>query len=110
MPGSQLNGYYSRLFPSPAEPLAKSQEENLINLGEAMRYDIEREGTLTPRVGYTYFSQFVGHNLTHDTTPMDGPYLNPELTPNYRTPYLDLDHIYDSKGGGEMRQRVKHAA
>ncbi|HWX17649.1 MAG TPA: peroxidase family protein [Chthoniobacterales bacterium] len=64
-----------------------------------MRYDIEREGTLTPRVGYTYFGQFVGHDLTHDTTPIDGPYLDPQLTPNYRTPYLDLDHIY---GGGPV--------
>ena len=65
-----------------------------------MRYEIEREGTLTPRVGYTYFGQFVGHDLTHDTTPIDGPHLNPELTPNYRTPYLDLDHIY---GGGPAK-------
>jgi Animal haem peroxidase len=65
-----------------------------------MRYDVEREGTLTPRVGYTYFGQFVGHDLTHDTTPIDGPYLAPELTPNYRTPYLDLDHIY---GGGPAK-------
>jgi hypothetical protein len=62
-----------------------------------MRYDIEREGTLTPRVGYTYFSQFVGHDLTYDPTPLEGPYLDPERTPNYRTSYLDLDHVY---GGG----------
>ena len=81
----------------PAEPLGKSEEEKLAKLGEAMRYDVEREGTLTPRVGYTYFSQFVGHDLTHDPTPLDGPYLDPELTPNHRTPHLDLDHVY---GGG----------
>lgn len=62
-----------------------------------MRYKVEREGTLTPRVGYTYFGQFVGHDLTHDSTPLDGPYAEPELTPNYRTPSFDLDHIY---GGG----------
>jgi hypothetical protein len=62
-----------------------------------MRYEIEREGTLTPRVGYTYFGQFVGHDLTHDTTPLEGPYAAPEQTPNYRTPSFDLDHIY---GGG----------
>ena len=94
---SQPKDYYSRLFQLPAEPLAKSEEEKLIQLGNAMRYDIEREGTLTPRVGYTYFGQFVGHDLTDDTTPLDGPYLNPELTPNYQRPYLDLDHIY--RGG-----------
>ena len=81
----------------PGEPLGKDQEEKLIRLGEAMRYDVEREGTLTPRVGYTYFSQFVGHDLTHDPTPLDGPYLDPELTPNRRTPYLDLDHVYGTR-------------
>jgi hypothetical protein len=59
-----------------------------------MRYDIERGGTLTPRVGYAYFSQFVGHDLTHDPTPLEGPYLDPEQTLNHRTPYLDLDHVY----------------
>ncbi len=90
-------GYYCRLFPAPSSPIARSDEEKLIKLGEAMRYDVEREGTLTPRVGYTYFSQFVGHDLTHDPTPLDGPYSDPEQTLNYRTPYLDLDHVY---GGG----------
>ena len=94
---SQPKGYYSRLFPISGAHAGKSHEEKLIKLGSAMRYDVEREGTFTPRVGYTYFGQFVGHDLTHDSTPLDGPYLNPELTPNYRTSYLDLDHIY---GGG----------
>jgi len=79
----------------PAEPIAKNDEETLIKLGEAMRYDVEREGTLTPRVGYTYFSQFVGHDLTYDPTPLDGPYLDPELTPNRRTAYLD--HVYGTR-------------
>lgn len=62
-----------------------------------MRYKVEREGTLTPRVGYTYFGQFLGHDLTHDSTPFDGPYHAPEQTSNYRTPSFDLDHVY---GGG----------
>ena len=62
-----------------------------------MRYKVEREGTLTPRAGYTYFGQFIGHDLTHDSTPLEGPYCEPERTPNYRTPSFDLDHIY---GGG----------
>jgi hypothetical protein len=50
---SSPKGYYSRLFQTPAEPLGKREEEKLGALGEAMRYDVEREGTLTPRVGYT---------------------------------------------------------
>ncbi len=93
----QPKGFYSRLFPVPTRSLSRSEEEKLIRLGDAMRYNVEREGTLTPRVGYTYFSQFVGHDLTYDPTPLDGPYLEPQQTPNYRTPYLDLDHVY---GGG----------
>lgn len=97
MTHSQPKEFYTRLFNPPVEPLETNQEEKLVRLGGAMRYDLEREGTLTPRVGYTYFSQFVGHDLTYDPTPLNGPYLDPEQTLNHRTPYLDLDHVY---GGG----------
>jgi Animal haem peroxidase len=96
--------FYCRLFPAPAKPIDKDGEEKLIKLGEAMRYNIEREGTLTPRVGYTYFSQFVGHDLTYDPTPIRGPYLDAEQTPNYRTPFLDLDHVYG--GGPEQSPQI----
>jgi hypothetical protein len=97
MTHSQPKEFYTRLFNPPVEPLETNQEEKLVRLGDAMRYDLEREGTLTPRVGYTYFSQFVGHDLTYDPTPLGGPHLDPEQTLNLRTPYLDLDHVY---GGG----------
>ena len=100
MPHSEPKGHYSRLFARPAKPVSPDEEDKLIELGQAMRYKIEREGTLTPRVGYTYFGQFVGHDLTHDSTPLEGPYAEPELTPNYRTPSFDLDHIY---GGGPAK-------
>jgi hypothetical protein len=97
MTRSEPKGYYSRLFGKPADPIPRSQEAKLVELGNSMRYEIEREGTLTPRVGFTYFGQFVGHDLTHDATPLEGPYTAPERTPNYRTPSFDLDHVY---GGG----------
>jgi len=100
MPHSEPKGHYSRLFARPAKPVSPDEEDKLIELGQAMRYKIEREGTLTPRVGYTYFGQFIGHDLTHDSTPLEGPYAEPELTPNYRTPSFDLDHIY---GGGPAK-------
>jgi len=94
---SEPKGHYSRLFAKPAQPLSNDDEPSLIALGCAMRYEKEREGTLTPRIGYTYFGQFLGHDLSHDTTPLHGPYAEPAATPNYRTPLFDLDHVY---GGG----------
>ncbi|MEY2557534.1 MAG: hypothetical protein QOE34_959, partial [Verrucomicrobiota bacterium] len=94
---SEPKGCYSRLFGKPSDPIPRSQEAKLVALGNSMRYEVEREGTLTPRVGFTYFGQFIGHDLTQDSTPLEGPYPEPEHTPNYRTPSFDLDHVY---GGG----------
>jgi hypothetical protein len=90
----QPKGYYSRLFGKPAHPIAPEEEFKLVELGSAMRYGREREGTLTPRIGYTYFGQFVGHDLTYDATPLAGAYAEPEKTPNFRTATFDLDHVY----------------
>jgi hypothetical protein len=94
MPPATAKGHYSRLFRKPAEPIASDEETALVELGNAMRYTREREGTLTPRVGYTYFGQFLGHDLTHDATPLAGPYSEAEATPNFRTAIFDLDHVY----------------
>jgi Animal haem peroxidase len=94
MSRARAKGYYSRLFNKPAEPLGPDEEFKLVELGTAMRYGREREGTLTPRIGYTYFGQFVGHDLTYDSTPLAGPYTEPEKTPNFRTATFDLDHVY----------------
>jgi hypothetical protein len=87
-------GHYSRLFSLPTAPINADEEFKLVKLGSAMRYGREREGTLTPRIGYTYFGQFVGHDLTYDATPLAGPYVEPEQTPNFRTATFDLDHVY----------------
>src|SRR4051812_1640049 len=94
MPPASAKGHYSRLFRKPAEPIPPDDEFRLVELGNAMRYTEEREGTHTPRIGFTYFGQFLGHDLTHDATPLGGPYAAPEQTPNFRTPVFDLDHVY----------------
>ena len=94
MSQATAKGHYSRLFRKPAEPLGPDEEFKLVELGTAMRYGKEREGTLTPRIGYTYFGQFVGHDLTYDSTPLAGPYAEPKKTPNFRTATFDLDHVY----------------
>ena len=91
---ASAKGHYSRLFSKPTDPFGPEEEFKLTELGDAMFYAKEREGTLTPRIGYTYFGQFLGHDLTHDPTPLAGPYNEAERTPNFRTARFDLDHVY----------------
>lgn len=54
--------------------------------------DPNGEGNLP--AGLTYFGQFMDHDLTLDLTPLDYAHAFAEQTPNYRTPFLDLDHVY----------------
>jgi len=84
MVASRPKGHYCRFFEPAAQPLTRDDEEKLIQLGQSMRYTIEREGTLRPRVGFTYFAQFVGHDLTHDLTFFNGPYRAPKTTHSLR--------------------------
>ena len=93
-------GNYCRLFAEPSHPIREDEERKLIALGNAMRYQKELEGTLTPRIGFTYFGQFLGHDLTHDSTPLNGPYRPPSETVNYRTAKFDLDHVYGDGPAG----------
>ena len=85
------------MFPPAAQPITPAQEPGLIALGDSMRDPKERAGKWTPRIGYTYFGQFIDHDITYDRTDIDGPYSDPETTQNSRTAYLDLDSLY---GGG----------
>jgi len=52
-------------------------------------------GADPPPAGYTYFGQFIDHNLTEDDTAMrDAGELEPWETVNYRGPWLNLSGIY----------------
>lgn len=47
--------------------------------------------------GYTYFGQFIDHDVTLDATPLGQAEADPNRLHNFRTPRLDLDCVY---GGG----------
>lgn len=49
--------------------------------------------------GYTYLGQFVDHDITLDTTPLDQQRADPLATKNFRTPALDLDSLYGDGPG-----------
>ena len=93
------------MFPEPDLPLltpADPNEAGLKALGEAM---IERPDPTvnlalqaTPKAGYTYLGQFIDHDLTLDLTPLSRAHgIDLSRTVNFRTPRLDLEHLY---GGG----------
>jgi hypothetical protein len=44
--------------------------------------------------GYTYFGQFVAHDITYDPTRPSTPRRAPDGLHNFRTPRLDLDCVY----------------
>jgi hypothetical protein len=95
---------YTRMFPDlerkPSRPVSDF-EEGLTELGRAMAdrdplVEEESQPDL-PTAGYTYLGQFIDHDLTLDLTPLARASPNVEDTPNFRSSFLDLDHVY---GGG----------
>jgi hypothetical protein len=66
---------------------------------------IERPGTFNPNTrvpaGYTYFGQYVDHDLTFDPTSTLGRHNDPSTLHDFRTPRFDLDSLY---GSGPMDQ------
>jgi hypothetical protein len=51
--------------------------------------------------GYTYFGQFIDHDLTYDTSPLPlpGARTNPTQTRNFRRETLALEHLYGDGPG-----------
>lgn len=44
--------------------------------------------------GYTYFGQFIDHDVTFDPTPLNAKTVDPSALMDFRSPALDLDNIY----------------
>ncbi len=53
----------------------------------------EDENPVTP-AGYTYFGQFVDHDMTFDPTPLGQQIIDATGMVDFRTPALDLDCVY----------------
>jgi len=90
---------YTRMFARlPAQGVTNPRlEQGLIELGSKMiaaPTDRPDPDDPPPMQGYTYFGQFIDHDLTLDLTPLDAATRNVEHTRNFRTPFLDLDQVY----------------
>jgi hypothetical protein len=60
---------------------------------DAKASDLGDENKFIP-AGYTYFGQFVDHDITLDPTAFHGKEVDPEAMEDFRTPALDLDSVY----------------
>jgi hypothetical protein len=95
---------YCRLLPPSTEPtLSQAYFQALFELGSAMLDDGTLQGPESSvTVGYTYFGQFLDHDLTKDESSIDDALqLQPEQIRNHQNPRLDLAHLY---GQGPFHQ------
>jgi hypothetical protein len=97
-------GKFGVMFPDLV-PLSAS-DDALAELAEAMLDKLDTAGNPDPAgdnrnipAGYTYLGQFIDHDITLDTTPLDQQKADPKATMNFRTPSLDLDSLYGDGPG-----------
>ncbi|MEO1550942.1 MAG: peroxidase family protein, partial [Pseudomonadota bacterium] len=55
---------------------------------------LEGEFSSNIPAAYTYFGQFVDHDITFDPAPLGVRQTDPNALDNFRTPRLDLDNVY----------------
>ena len=101
-------GRYDRLFPGlpPFAADTPAVRQALLTLGEeggemdagnpwrAGAANGAGPGERPPDAGWTYFGQFVDHDVTFDPTSSLERQVDPSAIVNYRTPALELDSLY----------------
>ena len=106
-----FQGRFGRMFRSlPAATYGKTDAESRINLmvlGAAMTSDFDgpKDGQDAEESGipalYTYFGQFVDHDITFDPMTTLIQHGDPDALTDFRTPALDLDNVY-GRGPGDQ--------
>jgi hypothetical protein len=106
-----FQGRFGRMFRSlPAATYGKTDGESrtaLMALGHAMTapFDPPKDGFDAEESGipalYTYFGQFVDHDITFDPMTTLIKHSDPDALTDFRTPTLDLDNLY-GRGPGDQ--------
>src|SRR5215471_4699480 len=106
-----FEGRFGRLFRSlPAGAYGKTDNDSrnaLLQLGELMTssFDPPKDGFDGEESGipalYTYFGQFVDHDITFDPMTTLIQHSDPDALTDFRTPALDLDNVY-GRGPGDQ--------
>lgn len=106
-----FQGRFGRMFrnlPSAKFGMADAEnEDNLRKLAEAMeaKFDPASDGKDPEESGipalYTYFGQFIDHDLTFDPVSQLTKAADPDGLVDFRTPAFDLDNLY-GRGPGDQ--------
>src|ERR1700682_5189103 len=99
-----FSGPFGRIFravpPADFGPDDKTTLENLAALATAMIADLDpaKDGPDAEESGipaaYTYFGQFIDHDLTFDPASSLQKQNDPDALEDFRTPRFDLDNVY----------------
>jgi len=99
-----FEGQFGRMFRSlPAASFGSTAAENIANLtklAEAMsaKFEPPKDGRDDEESGipalYTYFAQFIDHDLTFDPASSLQKQNDPDALIDFRTPAFDLDNVY----------------
>lgn len=101
-------GRFGRMFdtlegpefdPVALEAVARSMIKN--DDGQVFNDPDDDENVRLP-AGYTYFGQFVDHDLTADRTTVGEQEADASAVDNFRTAALDLDCVYGNGPGGDL--------
>jgi hypothetical protein len=98
----QQSGKFGRLF--PGLPAHEPKQPDLVAIG--LKGGPMDEGSLDPPpdsstipAGFTFFGQFIDHDITFDPTSSLERQNDPTAIRNFRTPLLELDCVYGSGPG-----------
>jgi len=86
-------GRFGRIF--RRLPTFQQNDERLVEIANAMREgDGADQDNANIPAGYTYFGQFVDHDITFDPASSLERANDPDALVNFRTPRFDLDSLY----------------
>lgn len=91
----QLN-YFRRIFPNlPAWSTAGDVDHIFNQIAQMMYLDLPDAADMP--AGFTYLGQFIFHDISFDSSPLDSTVTETRQIRNYRSPAFNLDGLY---GGG----------
>jgi hypothetical protein len=95
--GSRPQSSFSRMFPALPRFVAPSNYQIAALAQTQLDPDADSGNNAAVPSGFTYFGQFIDHDLTLDTAPPPTAPVDPTTLKNGRTFRFDLDSVY---GGG----------